>query len=186
MSEVRRYVTWTQRKHIEELRSDPARASELREIFNRLVEYIRLETESNARFNRLFLQAWQNRSLGTLWDRLRPEFPADTQLHYFIRARGLGDIKIGRTNNIERRFGAIENGCSRGAALIACFPGDGECEADLKARFENDRLNGEWFTASSDMLDYLRRLGSDVDDFDLETYFRRHLVMPRPREIGAA
>lgn len=110
----------------------------------------------------LFVDAWRKGVLGQVWRLLKAEEPGlkDAWLTYFIRARGLGDIKIGKTNNIDSRFSSILTSCSRGADLIACYPAEIGHEKELHDEYFGDRLNGEWFRASDTLTDYLQFLGA--------------------------
>jgi hypothetical protein len=117
--------------------------------------------------NALFLRAWKEDQLDALWWQMRDEFGAERLhcLQYFIRQRGTGDIKLGRTNSIKKRFGGLLNGSSRGIDLIACYPADAQHEADLKRDFASCHLRGEWFYPRAVLLDYLRLLGVDPETF---------------------
>lgn len=114
----------------------------------------------------IFVNAWKCGALGPLWKMLKAEDTrlGDKWLTYFIRARGLGDIKIGKTNNIDSRFAAILSSCSRGADLIACYPAEIGHEKELHDEYFGDRLNGEWFRASDTLTDYLQFLGAKPNE----------------------
>jgi hypothetical protein len=114
--------------------------------------------------NLLFMRAWRAGSLQPTWETFRAHRPM-LYLHYFVRARGLGDIKIGKSNDIFRRFRFIHGCCSRGADLVACYPAGIEHETELFADFAASRLCGEWFRCDPDLADYLSAIGSDAGCF---------------------
>ena len=117
--------------------------------------------------NLICMTAFRHGFIDELWNSHRQSRP-NWRLYYFIRSRGLGDIKIGRTNNLIRRFDHLRHAMSRGADLIACYPGDPGHEAELHADFKRHRLNGEWFAPHEDLLDYLRMIGGDVNLINLK------------------
>lgn len=114
--------------------------------------------------NLIFMTAFRHGFIDDLWTEFRRTHP-NTWLHYFIRARGLGDIKIGKTNQLLRRFDDLRSAISRGADLLACYPAPIDHENELHQDFRKHRINGEWFFAHDDLLDYLRMIGGDVDGF---------------------
>lgn len=170
-------ITWKQRRHLEELEADPARVAALRDTFSRLLEITRQQMELRKQFNELFMGAWNKGCLQQLWDMFLNEDKCRGALwlYYFIRIRGLGDIKFGRTNNIKQRFSSLFTGFPRGADLIACYPDAFEHEAELKIDFADHRLNGEWLEPHHHVLAYLKRIGSDVDHFSDLYIERRHM-----------
>lgn len=131
----------------------------------KLAELYRSELEFRRASSIIFMKAWHQGGLGDLWKLLKQDMPSleGHWITYFIRARGLGDIKIGKTNNIDSRFEAILTSCSRGADLIACYPASIEHEKELHDDYFGDRLNGEWFRASEELTDYLKFLGANPD-----------------------
>ena len=65
---------------------------------------------------------------------------------YFIKA---GDgIKIGKTNNVKKRMGAIQNGNSNKLELIKhIWSCHSRCENFFHNHFKKYRISGEWFSA---------------------------------------
>lgn len=137
-------------------------AAKLREMYERAKPVIERWIDNTRELNRLFLSAWDAGILDELWKSIRPP---GFYLHYFIRARGSGDIKFGKTNNIQRRFETIFTGCSRGCDLIACYPDLPEHESEIKIELRDSRLCGEWLQPDADVLRFLKSIGSNVDCF---------------------
>lgn len=73
----------------------------------------------------------------------RPEFV------YFARRASDGAIKIGWSHDPTARTKTL------GAELLNSIPGSRRLEQDLHARFDADRLDGEWFRPSADLLDFM-------------------------------
>lgn len=149
-------------------------AARLREIAQDMRPVLERMLDTTAELNRVFLDAWGRDGLDAEWASFRVEYPS-LYLHYFIRARGTGDIKIGKTNHIGGRFKSLMTGASRGIDILALYPAPREHEQELHADFAEYRLNGEWFIGHSKILSYLRMIGSDVDALSNETswYCRR-------------
>jgi hypothetical protein len=74
---------------------------------------------------------------------------------YFIR--GGGFIKIGCSTNLVARFRAIRNTSPVPVELVGKFPGGTLEEALLHDRFAADRVHGEWFKESPELLDVIAR-----------------------------
>jgi hypothetical protein len=106
-------------------------------------------------------------------DGMLDDLGSDLWFTYYIRARGMGDIKIGKTRHIGARFKAIFQYTPRGADLIACYPSSGAHEQELKEEFAHLRLRGEWFSPGDELLTHLKLIGCDTSKFSDET--RRRL-----------
>ena len=119
---------------------------------------------STAQLNRIFMSAWRGGYLDELWAEYRKD---DTShwLTYYIRARGMGDIKIGKSNQVRVRLRSLFTGAPRGLDLVACYPAPIEHEKELHDEFEHLRLCGEWFRPGKELLTHLRLIGCDVDAF---------------------
>lgn len=77
---------------------------------------------------------------------------------YFVRPVGqAGPIKIGFSNDVDARFVGLQSGSPVRLELIATIPGDRSHESLLHYRFSEDRLYGEWFAPSIDLLNLARR-----------------------------
>ena len=153
---------------------------EVTRFIHRVAPVYRRWLETTRVINLKFLEAWRLGCADALWNEVRSTVPPTQEcwLHYFIRIRGTGDIKIGKTNRIEGRYRDIDSGVPRGSFLLALYPSDAGHETELKNDFARYRLNGEWFEAGPHLLSYLGLLGSNVEDFDLDAHYRR---VQRPR-----
>jgi hypothetical protein len=62
---------------------------------------------------------------------------------YFIETQG--HVKIGYSNDPQRRFNNLTVGCPTKCTLIAVIEGDMADEKDIHERFKANRIRGEWF-----------------------------------------
>lgn len=114
--------------------------------------------------NQLCMGAWRNGTLDAEWAEFRSAAP-NLYLTYFIRARGMGDIKIGKSNQVGARLKSLWTGASRGLDLVACYPSDIQHETELQREFEHLRLCGEWFRPGAELLTHLELVGCDPATF---------------------
>lgn len=61
-------------------------------------------------------------------------------------------IKIGITSNIKDRVATMQMHCPYKIVLLKLVPGCAHMEKDLHIRFASDRIVGEWFKRSDDLL----------------------------------
>lgn len=157
--------------------------STLREIANELRGAVERDIMNKRAMNALLLDAWEQGVLDAVWAEIRRDTPK-MHLHYYIRARGTGDIKIGKTNSPQTRFANLFSANSRGVDLIACYPEFAMHESELKAEFSKSRLCCEWFLPSEELLDWLQLIGVDTRAFtnDIAQSFMRRgpTIMGRP------
>lgn len=66
---------------------------------------------------------------------------------YFVQQGDGGPIKVGTTNDLQRRLAQLQTASSSDLVLIAVAPGGIELEASVHARCAEFRLRGEWFRA---------------------------------------
>lgn len=125
---------------------------------------IKTWVDSTRAVNLLMMKAWRGGLLEQAWDGLRTEYPGQ-YLTYFVRARGMGDIKIGKTNHVTTRVKAIWTSASRGVDLVACYPADVTHETELHREFEHLRLCGEWFRPGAELMTHLQLIGCDTGAF---------------------
>jgi hypothetical protein len=71
---------------------------------------------------------------------------------YFIAPVGGGNIKIGHTEDIERRFRHIGSWSPVPLEIVASFDGSKLQEQKLHKRFASSRLHGEWFSPTPELL----------------------------------
>ena len=139
----------------------------LKEVFEDFRAAYAKWIDSTKEANLCLMQAWKAGYIDELWAELRADFPG-CYLTYFIRARGLGDIKIGKSKQVKVRLRGLYTAASRGLDLVACYPAPGNHEKELKDEFAHLRLCGEWYRAKDDLLDHLRLIGCDPSTFTNE------------------
>lgn len=71
---------------------------------------------------------------------------------YFIQAGDDGLIKIGRSDNVERRLKALQRGAPVELRVLATFPGGAREEAALHLLLDADSSHGEWFRPTEAVL----------------------------------
>jgi len=74
-------------------------------------------------------------------------------LVYFIG--GAGKIKIGVAQDPQSRLDTLQTGSPVPLKILAVCDGGYEREGELHKRFADTRLYGEWFDASSELLDFI-------------------------------
>jgi hypothetical protein len=85
-------------------------------------------------------------------------FTTGTRWVYFVQGEGGGPIKIGSATNIQQRLRDLQIGSPVLLTLLHGVQGDYDLEYALHERFANDRLHGEWFTPSPELLAYIEGL----------------------------
>jgi hypothetical protein len=80
---------------------------------------------------------------------------------YFLQAgcEG-GPIKIGTTNNLRRRMGALHKPAPGRLWLLSAISGGALQEGELHRRFSKHRISGEWFLPAPELLEYIASLPS--------------------------
>ncbi len=136
----------------------------LRQIFDEARPLVEQWADVTRKLNLLFMSAWRAGCLDDAWEQYRATTP-DLWLTYYVRARGMGDIKIGKSNHIRDRVQTFFTASSRGVDLIACYPAHREHEGELKDEFARLRLCGEWFRPGEELLTHLRLIGCDPSAF---------------------
>jgi hypothetical protein len=76
---------------------------------------------------------------------------------YFIQAGDAGPIKIGTTLNLTSRLSELQCGCPDELRVLGSIPGSHALESELHARFATHRYRGEWFVATRNLLNYIKR-----------------------------
>ena len=94
---------------------------------------------------------------------------------YFLYCEELNRIKIGITSDLDQRINQIQSCCPSKLELIATFWNcTSECEKRFHSKFEEDRLNGEWFIFSDKMKEFLYETWNMVN----ETRHFMHMICP--------
>jgi len=83
---------------------------------------------------------------------------------YFIEGEGHGPIKIGSARNVEVRRSELQIGSPVPLSVIDRLRGGRWLERSLKRRFAHDRLHGEWFARTPDLLACIVSLAALVRD----------------------
>jgi hypothetical protein len=76
---------------------------------------------------------------------------------YFIAAHGSGKIKIGCSDDPERRLATLQSGCPVRLTIVGTIGGGFEKEKELHDRFAHLRSGGEWFGAANELVTYIRQ-----------------------------
>ncbi|HEU4583634.1 MAG TPA: GIY-YIG nuclease family protein [Polyangiaceae bacterium] len=79
---------------------------------------------------------------------------------YYIRG-GPDRIKIGKADRPEQRLRDLQTGSPVELELLATEPGDRDVEHKRHRQFAGDRVQGEWFAASSELLQHIDEIKSD-------------------------
>lgn len=140
-------------------------SAKLREIVGQARPIIERQMATLRELNIMFMSAWRAESLDELWAQYRSQHGREIWLTYFIRARGMGDIKIGKSNQVKVRLKSLFTAASRGVDLVACYPAPITHEKELHLEFERLRLCGEWFRPGDELLTHLALVGCDVGAF---------------------
>ena len=82
---------------------------------------------------------------------------------YFIQQGIDGPIKIGTTDNVNKRLLSLQTGSPHKLRLIGTMDGDEEKEKQLHNFFSAYRLSGEWFSPDRTMFDYIFTSITGVD-----------------------
>jgi hypothetical protein len=75
---------------------------------------------------------------------------------YFMQAVSSGSIKIGYTASPERRLQDIGQLSSEPIKILATMEGDRDLEHSLHVRFVANRIRGEWFSPTEELLAFVR------------------------------
>ena len=73
---------------------------------------------------------------------------------YFIQGEPLTPIKIGKCENPAKRLAQLQTGSPHILRHLLILEGDNERE--MHERFKNDRIRGEWFYPSKELLDFIK------------------------------
>ena len=86
------------------------------------------------------------------------EIPGDYFI-YFLQARdGNKPIKIGVTSDINKRLSQLRNTSPVNLQLLKAIEADKDLEQDIHRRFKDDRLHGEWFNPTPELLRFIGSL----------------------------
>jgi hypothetical protein len=85
---------------------------------------------------------------------------------YFIQSQGNGNIKIGRTRNIQGRFNTLNVASPDPLELLGVIPTDDSVGLELKIHkmFSHAHVHSEWFYPAMELLDFIKSEAVVVDD----------------------
>ena len=66
-------------------------------------------------------------------------------------------VKIGYSQDPQQRFAELQVGNPQELSLFARFPGSRETEHALHQSFSHSRIRGEWFMATDEIMDFVKR-----------------------------
>lgn len=84
--------------------------------------------------------------------RLDREQREPTDLYFIETQCAEKFIKIGIASNVRNRMGKMQMDCPYALKLLKLVPGAAAMEKELHARFSTDRVSGEWFRPSKELL----------------------------------
>jgi hypothetical protein len=81
---------------------------------------------------------------------------------YFIRSvRGSGPIKIGRSLDVDSRLASLQTSHHDRLHILTTLEGGEELEDSLHQRFASDRVMGEWFSPSKELLEFIDEVAAN-------------------------
>lgn len=92
--------------------------------------------------------------------RLDADVKVPTELYFIECQCAERHIKIGVSSNIKVRLVNMRAHCPYELKLLKAVPGGAHLEIELHQRFFGDRVRGEWFKRTPDLLAYIESLPS--------------------------
>jgi len=89
---------------------------------------------------------------------------------YFIQSIGGGPIKIGHSDSPIKRLATLQTSHYEKLTILATVDGGLTTETKLHERFSKDRLHGEWFTPSEELMQYINQHRPQKERGDLKFY----------------
>jgi len=78
---------------------------------------------------------------------------------YFVESGEDGPIKIGWSQDVERRIAELQVANAHKLNLLGVVPGTMKNEGELHAKFAHIRMEAEWFQNTEEIHEYLRKNG---------------------------
>ncbi len=88
---------------------------------------------------------------------------------YFVQCGKNGPVKIGCTGNVEDRITQMQTSCPYELKLLWKINGGKEDEAELHEQWKHERIRGEWFRPSRQLLEYIETEASNNWEIKLST-----------------
>lgn len=89
---------------------------------------------------------------------------------YFVQATDGGPIKIGRTNDVEKRLRSLQANCPAKLRWLGWM--SGSMERHLHERFAAHRLHGEWFAPAEGLIEFIEKYANGSDGRPAATQYR--------------
>jgi N6-adenosine-specific RNA methylase IME4 len=83
-------------------------------------------------------------------------------LIYFLYEKSSHRVKIGLTKNLNKRIDSLQTGNSSQLLLAGVILGEQPKEAEIHAKFDHLRVNGEWFSCSNELIKFINSNRQDV------------------------
>lgn len=77
---------------------------------------------------------------------------------YFLHAPSARAIKIGISIDIDKRIQSLRSGSPVSLTLLGTIAGGADEEKEIHNRWAHIRMHGEWFSATSELLDDIDRM----------------------------
>lgn len=77
---------------------------------------------------------------------------------YFIANHEDGTVKIGYSDDPQRRLSDLQMGNHSRLEILATVPGGQDVEQMLHERFADSRIDGEWFDLSGNLREFIQRV----------------------------
>lgn len=110
--------------------------------------------EALERFERAF-EAGHRPKLSNKQQRTLLEAMHSATYVYFILCESAGLVKIGKTSDPKKRFGALCTQSPVPLRMLCCFRSHDQMEGFLHAYFAEQRHHGEWFRLTDEMVDMM-------------------------------
>jgi hypothetical protein len=89
-------------------------------------------------------------------------------LIYFIQAGENGPIKIGRSNNPEDRLSQLQTANYNDLVLLWKYDEEEDyAESDLHDYYKEEKIRGEWFRPTENILDFIKNHAVNVYDIKM-------------------
>ena len=107
-------------------------------------------------------------------------FHLERTVIYFVQAEIIGRIKIGYADaeNVGHRIAALQTASPLKLDVLALHPGGRDLEKSFHRRFSRDRIIGEWFLPSGDLMEGISEIRSR-NRLDIRSLIRCKSEFPR-------
>lgn len=95
---------------------------------------------------------------------------------YFAQTSDNQYIKIGKTDDVQKRLSGLQTGTPHTLKLLATMPGGHDEERMLHQRFAGIRARGEWFHTTKALVEFATAAGATLHLSDMAEAKRRLLL----------